>query len=732
MRYFITFLVCFSFSLTHAQTKMSQQTLRDFSIINEKVKQERIENINQKWIDEHLQHLPIYKVENVFCLSTVASVTRNFDANVSGVFVGSKVGNIATIKIPLENINSNFSLEGVDYLETATRIQKSMNEMIVDTRVDSVWQGFDLPEGFTGKDVLIGITDWGYDYEHPMFMDTSLSYSRIRAAWDHFKLSGTPPNGMIYGAVYNNPEALLEAKSDTFGVYGYATHGSHVAGIAAGSGAGTQYRGVAFESEYLLNSIQLDVGSAIDAFVWMKNVADEDNKRLVINMSWGLYYIGSLDGNSFLSQVINDLSDEGVVFVTSGGNNGNRNFHVKKDFDNDTITTRVNFDMGSTNPEMWGQCILMWGEEGIPFNVQLIIQNNLGTVLGSSEIINTQNHVGYFDSTIVIGNNTIEYNFTVENQHPFNNRSFMQLRVAQPINAHRVVLKSFAASGTVHYWNVVELSNGVGNWGLPFTSIGVHGISGDNEYGVGEPASTKNAITVAAHASQTENFQGVISTGNIAPFSSKGPLYNGDMKPDISAPGVNVVSSINPYYTGSFSTAASTTFNDDTYNFAAFSGTSMSAPAVAGVCALILEANPTLSPNQVKEIIKSTARQDDKTGAITSPGSPVWGMGKLNARLALDLALKTEGLLTSISSQNLEDNLVVFPNPATHEVSFLFHDNVKEPMSIDFYNLEGKLVKSATISNAKNQIDIQNLAKGIYFIHFIDSKNTNAIKLLVE
>lgn len=732
MRHFITFLVFFSYSLVCAQTKMSQQTLRDFSIINEKVKQVKVEQIDQKWIEANLQNFPIYKVGNVFCLSAVAKVNRNFNANYSAVIVGSKVGNIATIKIPLEYINSNFSLEGIEYVETASRIQKSMNEMIVDTRVDSVWQGFDLPEGFSGQNVLIGITDWGYDYEHPMFMDTSLSFSRIRAAWDHFKLSGTPPTGMNYGAAYHTPEALLEAKSDTFGVYGYATHGSHVGGIAAGSGAGAQYRGVAFEAEYLLNSIQLDVGSAIDAFVWMKNIADEDDKRLVINMSWGLYYIGSLDGNSFLSQVIDNLSDEGVVFVTSGGNNGNRNFHIKKEFDNDTITTRVNFDVGSTNPNIWGQCISMWGEEGITFNVQLIIQNSSGTELGSSEIINTQSDMGYFDSTIVVGSNTIEYNFTVENQHPFNNRSFMQLRVSQPINAHRVVLKSFAASGTVHYWNVVELSNGVGNWGLPFVAIGAHGATGDNAYGIGEPASTKSAITVAAHSSQTENLQGIITNGDIANFSSKGPLYNGDMKPDISAPGVSVISSINPYYTGSFSTAASTIFNDNTYNFAAFSGTSMSAPAVAGVCALILEANPTLTPNQVKEIIKSTARQDDKTGAITPTGSPVWGMGKLNARLALDLALKTEGLLTSISSQNLGDNLVVFPNPATHEVSILFHDKVKEPMSIDFYNLEGKLVKSATISNAKNLVDIQNLAKGIYFIHFVDSKNTIAIKLLVE
>lgn len=50
----------------------------------------------------------------------------------------------------------------------------------------------------------------------------------------------------------------------------------------------------------------------------------------MINMSWGLYNLGPLDGTSLVSRAIGSLSDEGVIFVTSGGNNGDVNFHMKK------------------------------------------------------------------------------------------------------------------------------------------------------------------------------------------------------------------------------------------------------------------------------------------------------------------------------------------------------------------------------------------------------------------
>jgi subtilisin family serine protease len=247
-------------------------------------------------------------------------------------------------------------MEAVNYIEIAERIQPENNKMIRDVRADSVWNGFNLPKGFTGKNVLIGVTDWGFDYTHPMFMDTALSKTRIRAAWDHFKQTGAKPTGFDYGVVYQTPSDLATAQSDTAGTYyDYATHGSHVAGIAAGSGAGIGYRGVAFEAEFLFNSIQLDVGAAIDAFTWMQEIAQKDKKRLVINMSWGLYYLGTMDGTSILSEVIEEMSKEGVVFVTSGGNNGGVNFHIKKDFNNDSLRSRINFYGYSLHPSMWGQ-----------------------------------------------------------------------------------------------------------------------------------------------------------------------------------------------------------------------------------------------------------------------------------------------------------------------------------------------------------------------------------------
>ena len=223
--------------------------------------------------------LPIYKVNGELCLSTLAKVSPNF--NVSDLndkaFIGSRVADIITLKIPLKNLTEINNFANIIQLNVAEKIIPHNNRMTADVRADSVWEGVNLPQAYTGKNVLIGITDWGFDYDNPMFMDTSLTTSRVRAAWDHFKHAGNQPTGFGYGVEYVTPTELDDANSDTAGdYYDYATHGNHVAGIAGGSGAGLKYRGVAFESQYLFNSIQLDAGAAIDAFVWMKGIAEND------------------------------------------------------------------------------------------------------------------------------------------------------------------------------------------------------------------------------------------------------------------------------------------------------------------------------------------------------------------------------------------------------------------------------------------------------------------------
>lgn len=697
----------FSLSASFAQIQIPQKTQRVLTTFSKIIIPQEV---SENWVHTNFKNLPIYKVYGEYCLSMVAvkSVQFNEQDLLGLATVGSTAGNIITLKVPLKSVAYIHEIQNVEYLEIADRIAGMANHrMTRDTRVDSVWAAYNLPQAYTGKNVLIGITDWGFDYGHPMFMDTALTISRIRAAWDHFKLLGNQPTGFGYGVEYSTPEELAAAQSDTASTYyDYATHGSHVAGIAAGSGAGTIHRGVAFDAQFLFNSIQLDVGAAIDAFNWMKSIADADGKRLVINMSWGLYYLGTLDGTSLVSQAIDNLSSQGVVFVTSAGNNGDENFHIKKEFSGDTIRTRVEFYPYSAHPNMWGQSISSWGQPGEPYSIQVEINGTSTTPLVQSPIYST-NSAFYHDSILVVGNDTIYYNVTVEQAHPLNNRPMIWLRVKNTHAALKVVLKSFANTGTVHYWNVVELDNGVGNWGLPFTSYGVGGVSGDRLYGIGEPACTESAISVAAHASSNFNSVGTEYPGVLASFSSKGPTYDERLKPDVSAPGVSVISSINSFTTASYSPTKTIQFNGKSYDFAAFSGTSMSSPATAGVVALLLEANPDLSPNQIKEIVKSTARTDNKTGTIVAPGSTEWGMGKVTATTAIAKALNTVHI-----QQVTKSKFNIYPNPA-NSVLYI-ENNAAEPIRVRILTLDGKVVFEA--KNTTNQLTINSLNKGMYLV----------------
>ena len=174
--------------------------------------------------------LPIYKVNGELCLSTLAKVSPNF--NVSDLndkaFIGSRVADIITLKIPLKNLTEINNFANIIQLNVAEKIIPHNNRMTADVRADSVWEGVNLPQAYTGKNVLIGITDWGFDYSSPMYYDTLLQNSRILAAWDQFKTSGPAPANYPYGTEYSTPTELALAQADTANIYSYATHGSHV------------------------------------------------------------------------------------------------------------------------------------------------------------------------------------------------------------------------------------------------------------------------------------------------------------------------------------------------------------------------------------------------------------------------------------------------------------------------------------------------------------------------
>lgn len=665
-----------------------------------------------------LVRYPVYKIHSEYYVSIYGKTVDNpswSNAEAIGVVKGATVGGVATMKIPLSEFATFNFADIYSYVELPAKIEPLLDKAVKDTHADSVQHGINLPDAFTGKDVFIGVTDWGFDYTQPMFYDTLLQATRIYAAWDQFKTVGNTPANYNYGVEYNTPTELLAAGSDTANIYSYHTHATHVAGIAGGSGIGTVYRGFAFESQFLFATFLVDAASVIDAFSWMKEKADLEGKRLVINMSWGLYYMGTLDGSSLLSQAIGQLADEGVVFVAAAGNNSGVNFHIKKTFANDNFTSRVNFYSYSANQYMWGQSVSMWGEENKPFSAGFTVTNSGGVPLVSTPMYATDTQQPYLDSMLITGQDTIFFNLASENSNPLNNRPNMRLRVKCTNTNLRIMLNSAAVDGTVHYWNVTELTTGVGNWGEAFSNLGSTGINGDDKYGIGEPGCSPDLITVAAYNSGYTNSQGNPAGGAWASFSSVGPLYNEVIKPDISAPGVNVASSISSFTDAAYTAIASVTFNSVDYDFGRLSGTSMATPCVTGIVALILDANPWLTADQVKTIIKTTARTDNNTGAITAPGSTKWGMGKINAYAAVVLALNT------LSIEEFESNnwVIVYPNPTTEAATILLPEQ-QAAEGVSIYSVNGTKC-NATLNG--NTLDCSSLSAGTYTVEVVSNGN---------
>jgi PGF-CTERM protein len=142
------------------------------------------------------------------------------------------------------------------------------------------------------------------------------------------------------------------------------------------------------------------------------------------------------------------------------------------------------------------------------------------------------------------------------------------------------------------------------------------GNSGSDYRTVGSPGITKNSLTVGA--SDRAGWY----ASDIAGFSSRGPTPHGYFtKPDVVAPGVGVVS------------AASSDDSDTTGDFTTKSGTSMAAPAVSGIAALVMEKHPGWGPERVKNVITSTSDSLGSYDVYTQ------GAGEVNATDALDSAV---------------------------------------------------------------------------------------------
>lgn len=168
------------------------------------------------------------------------------------------------------------------------------------------------------------------------------------------------------------------------------------------------------------------------------------------------------------------------------------------------------------------------------------------------------------------------------------------------------------------------------------------------QYGaVTAPGNAPWVLTVGA-----SSHEGTVDRNDdvMAAFSSRGPTaFDYAAKPDLVAPGVGIESLSDPlsaFYSTKSAYLLDGTVPTATRPYLSLSGTSMAAPVVSGTVALMLQAHPALTPNQVKAVLQYTARVHARYNRLTQ------GTGFLNAKGAVELSAFMAGRSTTLPATN--------------------------------------------------------------------------------
>ena len=632
--------------------------------------------------------------------------------------------------------------ECILYIDAGENMSSEVDNARVFTNVDKVHMGNStLNNSYKGNGVLVGIIDFGFDYNHINFRDEDGNFRIIRI-WNQADNSGFSPVGFDYGTEfygYDLEEGLDEPPYDT----PYGSHGTHVAGIAAGKGINPETVGMAPESEIILvtrKSVSLDfpddgltqypnASYVSDAINYLVGVAQSLQMPLVINMSFGTNQ-GPHDGTDLLSQSINSISENnsGVIIFKSAGNDGNKDKHVELNFKNLETkyiwTEEISSQYEINNSERL-HYIDFWGDnQGInsAFTVNFgvydrywneydseIWQINVnGSYLGSIDLID-DDFIGSDDWSIDI--------FSEIN--PLNQRPHLRLKIETDNNDDddNLLITITSQNTTVHAWV---------NSGKFISPDGYDFVTPDGFYSVTEPGNADGLITVAAY-NVTDTGAGEIE--NISDFSSRGPRIDGALTPDIAAPGNTIVSSVNSYdqeYMPGGIYFNDVVYSDDTAKFALSQGTSMAAPVAAGITALWLEANPNLTTADVRYIIQETAKTDGFTESFITTPNRYWGYGKIDALAGIQL------FESSLFLNDYEhDNFILYPNPTNDFVNF--DNSTLKFKNLEVINLIGQAILKLNLEDSnQNKLDISNFEKGLYFFKFSKKNDSRTFKIIKE
>jgi len=536
-----------------------------------------------------------------------------------GIQIHARIGDIVTATVPIDLIPKLVTPPQISYIQ-GSRVVSIHNDISVsEIGAKQVRQQFNL----TGKGVIIGIVDTGIDWRHQDFRKSD-GTTRIIALLDFSDPGDVDEDGDLdgpdqFGGTLYTKQEINNALNGigTVNEKDIVGHGTHVAGSAAGNGRATgneipagTYVGVAPEVDLIIvkgtresGSINFESTDYVNAIAFIDSIAEALNQPYVINLSLG-GSLGPHDGKDLSEQAIDNLlsgsDSKGKAIVVSAGNEGDKNIHASGIFGNGVSEIETKFSIPSYTPETnnINDYVLF---EGWYKGIFIYISNAKG---GPSNLN------GDKQISIQI------YDFDAE----------------KPPTQGEWKIIMIGSVGRFDFW-------------LSGSSMDVSITSNiDPSMILGTPGTAFNAITVGSYITKTNwidldrnsVYVPGLTLGEASGFSSPGPTRDGRTKPEISAPGEKIAASysVDAPPDGEHSIFKSN--NDQLPNgyicrdgkHAVSQGTSFAAPHVSGVIALMLQKNPQLDANKIREALIATARFDEYTQTV--PNNK-WGYGKIDA-----------------------------------------------------------------------------------------------------
>ncbi|MBR6283752.1 MAG: S8 family serine peptidase [Muribaculaceae bacterium] len=580
----------------------------------------------------------------------------------AGGTVLSKLGHQAVISIPTDRVSELVNIEGVISIDAPRRGELKTDVSLVETGVsliDGTTPGTD--NAYTGRGVTICLIDGGFDFQHPAFKGTD-GNTRLRCVYlpsndsgRKFIVEDDEAGTIEYpGSVFDTPELIATLTTDNEG----RDHGTHTAGIAAGSRSPLGFGGMAPDADIVLVSIEGKNVNEI-AFQFAAHYARQIDAPVVLSASMNSHN-GPHNGTGTMPELIDEMSHY-VIPVLSVGNEGSQGLHIYKAFDEENSSMKALLaraipfiDEDGNTSRIITSVVQGYSRNTLSENDALSVQigilnrNDGGIVWQTEPCIITPSQSGVIevlsDDEETLGEYMQEGGFVAIYGSVDDGKLDLIAAANGVLNKRLPFFISLSSTSPIEM-DLWETTDG-------FDVRGTEGLEGytrgDSEFSCGDWTSTPNVISVGNYVANTTDrlYTGVVTDGSgiyplndISFTSSYGVSLNGVAQPTVAAPGTNVVSSLNHY---NCAQAIAETMQWQGYPYGSMSGTSMSCPTVSGIIALWIQADPTLTLGNIKEIIAATSRNDEFTAV-----NPIkWGYGKIDAAAGIEYINATTAINT--------------------------------------------------------------------------------------